>query len=109
MGGYKHLVLAYIDEQRTRDAALRAAGLVDENGEVRQVGGTLPVTKDGSVVGDMAIEWVTDRPGEPIAEVRLDKCGSLCAEECFWPVEECYSTREAAIAASAMKETRNGQ
>lgn len=37
----------YIAQQRARDAQLLAAGLIDENGEVRKVLGRLPVTHDG--------------------------------------------------------------
>lgn len=73
--------------------------ILDDKGVVRRVLGTLPVTADGVVVGDCAEVWITEGPDEPIACVHLDKCGYSCEAEGFWPVDECYSTREAAIAA----------
>lgn len=90
--------------ERRCAAALRAAARVPE-GYVRQgtrgmpLLGTLPVTADGCVAGDCAEVFVTEGEDEPVAEVRLDKSGYTCEVEGFWPVEECYSTREAAEAA----------
>jgi hypothetical protein len=90
--------------ERRYAAALRAAARVPE-GYVRQgtrdmpLLGTLPVTADGCVAGDCAEVFVTEGEDEPVAEVRLDKSGYTCEVEGFWPVEECYSTREAAEAA----------
>lgn len=71
----------------------------DEHGNDMRVLGTLPKTADGVIVGDCATVWITEGPDEPIASVSLDKCGYSCSIEGFWPIEECYSTRAAALAA----------
>ena len=43
----------------------KAAGFIDERGEVRKVLGTLPVTEDGCVIGHRATVWGFFDDGEP--------------------------------------------
>lgn len=74
----------------------KAANLIGEDGKLRKVLGTLPVTADGCVVGECSSElwWFN---GEVIAHSGTGRCRVDDLDE--RPVEHTYSTREAAEAA----------
>lgn len=61
--------------------------------------GTLPMTKDGVLVGNFTNVW-TANAGE-ISALRMDNIGATEFGEDgdFYEAGECYSTREAALAA----------
>jgi hypothetical protein len=97
-----HLVNEIAQALAQREAEVRAeyAAFADEHGKPRKVLGTLPVTADGYVMGFTARIWVND-----VGEVKAglaDMPGWTETEEsdeAFWPFHECYSTRDAALAA----------
>jgi len=77
-----------------------AGHIMEADGTIRKVLGTLPVTADGCVCGELVPLWVwTDDDGlQPDNSDRL-----FLADYNGHPVEYCYSTREAAEAARAAK------
>lgn len=82
------------------EAAAKAAGMLDERGEVRKVMGTLPVTKDGAVLGNGARVYHDGSLSYYSRELTAAKIlwqddGPVACVES----DTCYSTREAAIAA----------
>ena len=77
----------------------RAAGFIDEKGEVRKVLGTLMYTEDGCIVADCGRVYFLDEDGDVI---EWDASGTGD----HIPVERCYSTREAAQAAAAKEADR---
>jgi hypothetical protein len=82
---------------RALESEAIAAGFIGEDGEVRKVLGTLPLTADGCIVGNHITLWIND-VGE-VASLRVDNIG--CSERdgldgAFWEAGECYSTPEAA-------------
>ncbi len=99
-----HDANAYID---TMQMTLRGHNLTDENGELRKIVGTLPVTKDGAIVGHGAVLHYHDEPYEGslatenncvfFEVVRLGSCGDVCGA--WEPTNKCYSTKEASAAA----------
>lgn len=85
------------DSLRQQLEECRAAGFVDEKGQVRKVLGMLPITKDGCIYGhhsryDKPLYGITTAGKVVEAAVRAIPIG----DSSFRP-EECYSTREAAL------------
>jgi hypothetical protein len=90
-----------------REEALAKAGLLDENGELRRIIGTLPVTADGCVAGFEATLW-TRYYGGPATSFRTPApYTSPTPWEELIPIHRLYSTREAAERAA--KEQRIDQ
>jgi hypothetical protein len=94
-----------------RDAEVRAefAAFTDENGKPRNVLGTLPVTADGFFISPYHNESYCPRGGKASNFGRQ----VYCTDSCCWDdgcqndsgggihhqLEQCYSTRDAALAA----------
>jgi len=81
----------------------RAAGFLDENGAVRKVLGTLPVTADGCIVGGGVNVWCCYYGGPPAAFHVAKIMTAGTPWEGPMDVSNCYSTREAATAASSAR------
>ena len=73
-----------------------AAGFITDSGEVRKVLGTLPLTRDGVIVGQgmQSVYRLGTMSGEPYL---------IVAGTSFNPLYDCYSTRKAAEAARGEK------
>jgi len=107
---------AMLIEDIAQALAVPAGCVRDENGVDRKVLGTLPLTKDGCVVGVDAVVFHPDSicvSGEAVYEGnRVDvptKRGSdnFICRSFDTTVEDCYSTREAA--SSALSSTEKGK
>lgn len=90
----------------------RAAGFLDENGAVRKVLGTLPVTADGCIVVWGAVIYcphggkITVHGGNgycTCSSCWSDGCQGDSGDGTHHKFEKCYSTREAATAASSAR------
>ncbi len=83
-------------------AACKAAGFIDELGEVRKVLGTLPLTADGCVIGlgefPMWCIGTVTRGGDDVQEVKEWEWEYDGYTTQAYPSVPCYSTREAAAA-----------
>lgn len=80
--------------------------ILDEFGVVRRVLGTLPVTADGCVVGTDAIVYSFTSPSwppSPTSGIDTRRCPGLIVGESVVRWHECYSTRDAALAAKEGK------
>lgn len=111
---------AELTRLRQIEAAARAANLIDEEGKVRRVLGTLPVTRDGVIVPLFENLWFIDRfatkncdgkygsavaravpTSSTLSDGILEFRASFGVDACR--VSECYSTPEAAQAAKEAK------
>lgn len=84
---------------RKIEADARAAGLLDEAGNVRKVLGTLPITRDGCIVGEGAepLYWVCPTT----RRVRSSGTGRVLVDYGeVVPIEHVATTPEAAQAAA---------
>lgn len=82
--GLTTIETAELTRLRKIEADAKAAGLINEQGEVRKVLGTVALTADGFIIGDEAVTY------SPVYGVELHHVGG----------DTCFSTREAAEAAS---------
>lgn len=94
----------YLDDVLMRWAAsilhdCLAAGFVTEDGKVRKVLGTLPLTADGFLAGSAAELWWRDSEEERTRHIMVLPCN----------VSDCYSTPEACEAAEAAREVKHGE
>lgn len=95
--GLTTIETAELTRLRKIEADAKAAGLLDDKGEVRKVLGTLPLTADGYVIGtnaDLYSWWVPQYPGDK------GICQHSSASPLVSALHQCYSTRAAAEAAS---------
>lgn len=100
MGRPRQVVIAdYFNQQRIRDAALLAAGLLDPaTGEVRRVLGTLPVTADGCLIGSgehITLHHLPAGETHQTLMMTIDSYGT--SDEAYGPM--LFSTAEARAAA----------
>ena len=79
----------------------RAAGFIDDAGNVRKVLGVLPLTGDGCVVGSGAELFRTDGGGHPCPDghAKIYVQDTTSYPESHWYLGEWYSTREMAESA----------
>jgi hypothetical protein len=81
----------------------RAAGFITEDGEVRKVLGTLPVTADGYVACQDCVIWhPTDGACYPVPD-GLNVSAKVYGGARLVPTNDCYSTREAAAVRGEVK------
>lgn len=84
---------AEVERLRANNQALQDAGLLDAQGNLRKIIGTLPVTADGVLAGTGGIVYVnTCSDGTQMDCVGRATCDDYDAHY----IEDCYSTREAA-------------
>lgn len=76
---------------RSLEWKAKAAGFIDEKGEVRQVLGTLPLTADGMVAGMKCELWADFAPAGVDAPTQCAGPGWPCV-----PMSRLYGSREAA-------------
>ena len=98
---------AKVRELEATIAACKEAGFVDENGNVRKVLGTLPVTADGCVVGIGDSVWNCDQWSNHAKVLYREDSGYGAVFHTQWrPIEVCYSTRSAAEKARRDEEAK---
>jgi hypothetical protein len=78
------------------DHAAREAGLVDEHGNLRKIIGTLPMTKDGCVIGQEASVWFFDDDGRLTSALTAAVEANNDDDRYHLFGHDCYSTSEAA-------------
>ncbi len=92
-------------------AQCKAAGFIDEQGNVRKVLGVLPQTKDGCFMGDSSTPWVllldgtVERGTTRTTTFAWTTTTPGRKENKAYAADMCYSTRTAAEAAREGKET----
>lgn len=92
---------AHVAALRTTVDQCRAAGFIDDAGNVRKVLGVLPLTGDGCVVGSGAELFRTDGGGHPCPDghAKIYVQDTTSYPESHWYLGEWYSTREMAESA----------
>lgn|GEM_PF-2603664 len=95
--GETESVLSELTRLREIESNAKAAGFIGADGKVRKVLGTLPVTKDGCIVGDGSRVFFFTYSRFGGEEITLEWDVSGAGDNI--PTVEFYSTREAAEAA----------
>lgn len=97
LGRLTRAIAAALTAERERARPPQGCVRLPDGRDVKVLG-TLPLTKDGCVVGNHAELWIWDC--EPI-KLRADNIGAtdVHGDDAFYEAGECYSTRAAAEAA----------